>query len=725
MRKLIAFLLLLTFCNLQLWSKQIDQNEAKQIAVNFINSNFFTSLMNKSILQLNLAYIAKNESVKYKRSYNQKYYYVYNIGTAQGFIIISADDINYPIIGYSKSGYYDINNLPENFQSWMRTVELGMQQAFNNSTKASKEIQREWELYRNSKKIISTRMVSLEPLIKTKWNQSEPYNSQIPYKVYTGCVATAIAQIMKFYQYPKSGIGKIPAYKTKDPSTNQEYNIPEIDLQQYVYNWTNMLDEYKNFPKPNYTKDQEKAIGLLMYHIGASAKMEYGVKESGAISEEALKALYTYYDYDQGIDYIIREKYLNEILISDDEWEDIIIKELNKGRPIYYRGSTDQNMGHAFVCDGYDSNGLLHFNFGWGGYQDGYYNSNAPLKYKYKQGIGINIKPNQGGEKVHRYFVNDFMISKNKVYKNECFTEKHNLYNIGIENFINYENLYLALYDLNGNMITLLNESVHLASYNNYYTINSAVKSGKYRLKIVEKKGDKYIPIKTAKNVEDNNMIEILEGSKFHNLSLRNEKVLSSDKSKAQPKDYLKVEFSFGNSLCKPFKGMIALTLTDEKDELRYILEKKTIDRLQEGYFYTSYSILGMIPEDISSGEYRIRIFARENESQEWQILEGAEINYLPLTIINGKLGVEDLNHENNQIIIYPNPVKNILYIKNNSEQKHISISIYDFSGKEVIKNGIINSFNGIDVSQLSPGSYIIKILTTKKEVKKYKFIKK
>lgn len=726
MRKHI-FIILFVLTYIQLWSKQVDPAEALQVAEKFIKKNI-NSIQHREISsQLRLVYTAESEVNKLKKNHSQKYYYVYNIGTKQGFIIISADDINYPIIGYSNSGYYDVANLPDNFQSWMKAVELGMQQAFDNLTRPTKEIEKEWELYRSSKKSIQTRITALEPLIKTKWNQRTPFNSQIPYEVLTGCVATATAQIMKFHQHPKKGTGIIPAYQTTDPSNNVTYNIPQIDLKQYEYDWANMLNKYYNSPSPNYTNEQAKAVGLLMYHIGASAQMKYGVKESGTSSRNALKALYTYYDYDKSIDYIIRGKYftnLNEIPISDEEWNTIIIKELNEGRPIYYSGSTENRTGHAFVCDGYDSNGLLHFNFGWGGHQDGYYNSNAPLEYKYGQSIGINIKPNEGGEKVNRYFVNKLTISTNKVYKDECFTEKHDLYNICVEDNIILKNQYMALYDLNNKMVTLLNESTNPYNFkNNYYTLNSSIKAGKYRLKVVEKKGDAYIPIKTAQNVDDTSIIELLDGVKSHNLNLLNDKDLTANIRKAKPKDYLQVEFSFGNNRCKPFNGMIALALTNEKDKLIYIVGKDLINNLKEGYYFKSYMISDYIPDDAASGEYRIRIFARENEGQEWQLLEGATVNYLPLTIVNGKLGIEELKNEANEIVIYPNPVKNILYIKSDLEQQIKSISIYDLSGKEVLQ-GNIDPSNGVNVSSLISGAYIIKIQTSK-EIMKYKFIKK
>ncbi|PQL92298.1 hypothetical protein C4S75_02970 [Apibacter sp. wkB309] len=712
------FLLLFIFNSLPVWSKQIDQEEAKQIAENFIN-NQFTNLKRSQGFQLQLVYTAENEISNLKKNHSEKYYYVYNIGTKQGFIIISADDINYPIIGYSNSGYYDAANLPENFQSWMKTVELGMQQAFDNSTKPTKEIEKEWELYRSSKKSIQTRLTALEPLIKTKWNQRTPYNSQIPYEVLTGCVATATAQIMKYHQHPKKGIGVIPAYQTVDPSNNVTYNIPQIDLKQYEYDWSNMLDEYINKPTPTYTKEQEKAVGLLMYHIGASVKMKYGVKESGASSNDALKSLFTCFDYDKSLDLIVRGNYYTNlnIFITDEEWEEIIIKELNEGRPVYYSGSTENRSGHAFVCDGYDSNGLLHFNFGWGGYQDGYYNSNAPLEYKYGQGIGINIKPNEGGQGIARYLVTELSIPKNKVSKNECFEVKYNIATIGLHDS-SLGDIYIALVDLDGSKINSI-----LGNYGaKYFSIGTDITAGKYRLTLVQKRGDEYVVIKSDNSIGDNNIIEVKEFTNSHNLNLYDYTPLSANANQVSPKDLLQVEFSFGNNRCKPFNGTIALALTNEEDKLIYILGKDLINNLREGYYYGSYIISGYIPDDIANGTYRIRVFARENDGQEWQLLDGAAVNYLPLAVVNGKLGIEELKNETNEFVIYPNPVKNILYIKSDSEQQIKSISIFDFSGKEVLQSNI-DPTNGVNVSSLSSGAYIIKIKTSK-EIKKYKFIK-
>lgn len=722
MKKLISFLLLFALGNLLLWSKQIDQIEAKHVAENFLSNNVYVS-QKISRLKINLVYTSLNNDVKNKKGLTDKYYYVYNIGNNQGFIIISADDINYPIIGYSKTGSYDVNHLPENFKSWMKSIEMGMQQAFNKSTEASKEIKLEWEEYRSGKKTFKiNKSIELQPLIKTNWNQDAPFNNLIPYKVYTGCVATATAQIMKFHQHPKSGIGKIPAYQTTDSYNKQVYNIPEIDLSKYTYQWANMLNSYNS----SYTSQQANAVALLMYHVGASAKMQYGVNESGAYTEDALKALYTFFDYDQSIDYIVRGKYysnVNEIIISDEEWNKIITQELNNNRPIIYSGQSG-NGGHSFVCDGYDSNGLLHFNFGWGGYQNGYYNSNAPLEYKYQQSIGINIKPNEGGSKVARYFVNDFTISKNKVYKEECFTELHKIYNIGIEKTINNLNFYMALCDLNGNIVSILNEGTHPLNFNyNYYSIDSNIPSGKYQLKVVEKKGDKYSAIRTATNVNNTSIIEVLNGVKSHNLSMLDKTPFYVDKNQVNPGNTIYTKFSFGNSGCKDFIGKIAITLTNENDEIKYILSQQTIN-LGARYYYPSYSLYLSIPNNVSNGNYRIRIFARENENQQWQTLDGAKVNYLPITVTNVKSrSLEENANNGDEISIYPNPVEDVLHIKFNTDLIVKSVTIYDFTGKEVI-NRTIQSSNEINVSHLKSGSYVLK-MNTSNGIKKYRFIKK
>ena len=731
MRKLISFLLLFTLGNLLLWSKQIDQIEAKHVAENFLNNNVYIMKKN-SKLEINLVYTSLNNDVKNKKGLTDKYYYVYNIGNNQGFIIISADDINYPIIGYSKTGSYDVNHLPENLKSWMKSIEMGMQQAFDNSTKPTKEIEKEWELYRNSNKGINTRITPLQPLLKTKWNQDEPYNSQIPYKVYTGCVATATAQIMKFHQHPKKGTGIIPAYQTIDPSNNVTYNIPQIDLKQYEYDWANMLDQYNNSPTPKYNNKQAKAVGLLMYHVGASAKMQYGEKGSGAFPEDALKALYTYYDYDKSIDYIVRGKYytnVNEIIISDKEWNTIIIKELNEGRPILYSGSDVTNEGHTFVCDGYDSNGLLHFNFGWGGNQDGYYNSNAPLNYKYGQSMGINIKPNEGGEKVNRYFVNDLKISKNIVYKEECFTESHKIYDIGLnKDTINNDHMYMALYDLNGNFMTVLNEESNPLNYEeNYYTISSNIPAGTYQLKVVEKKEKTYNVIRTAASVDSASVIQVLNDVKSHNFSMFNKPFLYLNKSWVNVRDMIRIQFSLINSQCKNFNGNIAIALTNNRNELKYILKIERLKLSSNGVYRVLDKNL-MIPSTVRTGHYQLKIFARENNNQKWQVIEGGLINSYPITIINtlrrfaNEISNEFTN-DVNEFNIYPNPVDDILHIKSNTDLIVKSVTIYDFTGKEVINRTIISS-NEINVSNLKSGSYVLK-MNTSNGIKKYRFIKK
>jgi hypothetical protein len=232
-----------------------------------------------------------------------------------------------------------------------------------------------------------------EPLLKTKWNQDAPYWDLCPmdgsHRSYTGCVATAMAQIMNYYKHPTTRTSEIPAYTTR---TNK-FSIPTI-IGTTDYNWENMLNSYSS----SSTDLQKNAVATLMYHCGVSLEMDYTSYASGAYSSNVVRALRTYFGYKQSISHRIRNDY------DDTSWHTILRTELDAGRPVYYSGY-DENFGHAFVCDGYKkNNNYFHFNWGWGGLCDGWFLTSLLNPgtggagagngiYNYKQGIIINIEP--------------------------------------------------------------------------------------------------------------------------------------------------------------------------------------------------------------------------------------------------------------------------------------------------------------------------------------------
>jgi len=363
-------------------AEKVDPEKAGRIAQRFIDSK------QKQITKANvrLKYTATgSRGIRRSTTPNkedQAYYYVFDAGN--GFVIVSADDAVRPVLGYSTNGNYDENNLAPTFRCWMNSLQQEIAEVQKLNLSQSKEVRQEWDKY-SSGIVKNDAPVIIGPLLQTKWGQNDPYNKQCPeyrgYRCVAGCVATAMAQIMKYHQHPQQGSGQSEEYTTaifniEVPSVNFEVN----------YNWANMLNSYSGI---NATAQQQEAVATLMYHCGVSVKMEYGINESGASSALVMKALTEHFGYDESLDLIYRGN--NETI-----WENLIRDQIDMGLPVFYAGYNECSA-HAFVCDGYDNTGLFHFNWGWGGVNDGFYvtstlNPGINL-YEGKQEIIYNIKP--------------------------------------------------------------------------------------------------------------------------------------------------------------------------------------------------------------------------------------------------------------------------------------------------------------------------------------------
>lgn len=285
-------------------------------------------------------------------------YYVFPFGENKGFAIVSGDDDMPEIVGYADHGTYDANNMPAAMAAFLNNYRATIEAMKQGNASAIKNIAEAKALRANSTRATT----AVSPLLgDIKWNQSEPYNNMCPKYddtnlSATGCVATAMAQVMMYWKYPNELKADIQGYKT---STHELTVAGELKGQKY--DWDNMLPTYTN---NNYTQNQADAVAKLMLHCGKAVEMDYG-EESGAIVTPGRLAKYFGYDSDLMLD-------LMRSCFTLAEWTAIIDKELQAKRPILYSGRTT-NGGHQFVCDGSDGNGLYHINWGWGGYQDGYF----------------------------------------------------------------------------------------------------------------------------------------------------------------------------------------------------------------------------------------------------------------------------------------------------------------------------------------------------------------
>lgn len=303
---------------------------------------------------------------------NNAPYYAFNL--EQGYVIVSGDDEMTELVGYAENGFFDAENVPPQMQLWLDRYAEYVAAVQSGKAKARKI------LLSNSPSVV------VEPLVTTKWNQDAPFNNFAPeytddnnntQRCATGCAATAMAQIMKFHNWPEQGVGHY-SYE------HQSFGTISSNFSEHVYDWTNMIDRYNN---GEYSSEQADAVALLMKDCGVSLNMNYG-PVSGASIYSYYPAFKNYFRYSS--------RTVNRSGCETAEFTKIITDELQEGRPIIYCG-TGEDGGHAFVVDGYDTNYFLHVNWGWGGYSDGYFDMN----YMDPTGLGIGggsgaFKWNQG-----------------------------------------------------------------------------------------------------------------------------------------------------------------------------------------------------------------------------------------------------------------------------------------------------------------------------------------
>lgn len=315
-------------------------------------------------------------------------YYVFNAENENGYVIVSGDDRTEEILGYATNGSFDMDNMPENVKAWLQgyTEQIAMLETYVPQQQNAAQYTSQW--------------TAIAPLTKTKWNQSAPYNNQCPLhdgeRSVTGCTATAMAQVMKYHEWPKDKTKSVPSYQT----ATFKFTVPSLSAT--TFNWDGMKNTYNN-------GEDGSAVAKLMRYCGQAIKSDYRKLSTGAYTSDVVIALQEYFGYDQNIEMT------NLSFHTISEWEAIIYNELKEARPVYHAGYS-MGGGHAFVCDGYDGNGMFHFNWGWGGSYDGYYKlalmnpgtggigSGSSDGYSYGQEIIIGIQPPTGEAAKPKYF---------------------------------------------------------------------------------------------------------------------------------------------------------------------------------------------------------------------------------------------------------------------------------------------------------------------------------
>jgi len=360
-----------------LFAKKIDQQTAMLVAKKF----YYEASASKNI---EYDKITVSEFFEIKRDGNSVYY-AFNFDGG-GFVIVAADDLFTPIIGYNTEGAYNETDAPCNWQ-WLMSefadmIAFGQQQKME----ANPEYLALWQHLIATEPSLpcKNREVVVSPLCKAMWNQDSPYNYYAPSdpkgpggKAYAGCVATAMSIIMHYWQWPKKGTSS-HTYYPSNWNCSSVYPLQTAHFGDTEYHFEGMLNKI--------TYGLDNPVALLMYHCGVAVDMMYCYSGSGAYSDDVPNAIKKYFKYDNSAN-IYDKEYMSEL-----EWKNMLKTDLNKGYPLYNSGCSNAGC-HAFVCDGYTTDDLFHYNFGWGGAANGYYTVNNVYGFYSWQSVINNFIP--------------------------------------------------------------------------------------------------------------------------------------------------------------------------------------------------------------------------------------------------------------------------------------------------------------------------------------------
>jgi len=688
---LIITILVFSFSH-NVFSKIVKIEVAEKVALNFYYQKAFQF---NQIENMNI----KIKDVFVEENKNEPLYYIFNFDNDNGFVIVSADDITYPVFGYSFKGNYENENQPPAFQNWMNNYKEQIIFLRESKAEASNEIKKEWnKLMTNEKNkfVILNGTKSVSPLLTTEWDQGKYYNELCPLDIdgpggrtYAGCVATAMAQVMNYFKFPEQGYGSY-GYSTS-------YGYLSANFGTTTYKWNEMVNVINN--KPN------NAVATLMYHCGVSIDMNYSPSGSSANTYSVSSALKTYFKYSTSIQVKSRYSY------SNSSWNTLLRNNIDNNRPLVYSGyPSGYGAGHAFVCDGYQGTSYFHFNWGWSGSYDGYYYTTNlnPGSYSFTNGQRaiINIQPGNG----YPYYCNGI----------KTLTSVEGVFEDGSGNtdYLNDVDCYWLISPQEPvSSITLEFDRFETESNNDVVTVYDGTTSSSTILGTfsgtslptsVTSTGDKML-VKFSSNT--NTVFSGWHASYKSTLPVYCNGIVSLIATSDSFSDGSGVNNYNDGTMCKwmiepPNASSITLNFTkfdvEPNDDFIKIYDLNS----SSGTLLAEYSGSSIPPSVTSSSGKMYILFYTNNSNNN----DGWDATY------SSNVGINE-NDFSKSISIYPNPAEDIINISFNSkENQDFIVEILSVSGKEVYSDAIKDSngdlyLKNIDVSQLSQGVYILRIL--------------
>ncbi|WP_304298357.1 C10 family peptidase [Porphyromonas gulae] len=352
MKRFFLALGLLLLCVPMLQAGPVTRSKAEQTAKNFFAKRQHSTTSAAPSIRMNFVYRAAERG--------EALFFVFNRGEKDGFVLVSADDRFPEVIGYAFKGHFDAKHMPDNLRGWLKGYEQEMLAVIEGKAEPidpAREAEPTRDLPSSIAPILETGEHESDPIL---WDQGYPFNTLHPLlpsgqNAYTGCVATAMGQIMRHYKWPEKASG---GYNYYDDMTGTHTHYSGTFGE--TYDWSKMPGNIG----VDISSEEVKALSKFMLDVSFSVNMQFAEFGSGTFSIFVERALRETFHYKKSLRYIHRS------LLPAKEWKDMIRKELVANRPVYYAGA-DGSMGHAFVCDGYEPDGTFHFNWGWGGMSNG------------------------------------------------------------------------------------------------------------------------------------------------------------------------------------------------------------------------------------------------------------------------------------------------------------------------------------------------------------------
>ncbi|MCM1336779.1 MAG: C10 family peptidase [Candidatus Amulumruptor caecigallinarius] len=550
-------------------------------------------------------------------------YYIFNAARSAGYVIVAGDDRLPAVLGYSLTGHLEADRLPDGLLALLRMSQAALEADDEASAAPA----------------VTAGTPVMEPLLgDINWGQDSPFNTLCPMvsnqRTYVGCVATAMAQIMRYYSYPSQGTGS--------HSYTQSGTTLSADFGATTYDWANMPAVVPDAP----TEAQTSAYSTLSYHLGVAVNMTYATGGSGAYTMDVPGALRDHFGYTRSLRMHSRNYY------NTDEWMQMIRTELDAGRPVYYSASSEDGMGgHAFVCDGYDSEGYVHMNWGWYGSSNGYFYINHLNPGELGTGGG------SGAYNVDQEIITHFMPAVigdsplPTLYGDTRFT--CDSYNSGMTMLTYLGNLdtdpfegdmIAVLLDADGKIVKeLKSQQVTVNPFKNgvsgslYFTmrdipvtVGADVPNGSYRLKLA---------YRTAAMDAPELLRHPIGLPCYGNCMVLNGQILLTEKHQPAPKVTMSTELAPDGEIYASGSARFLVSLNNESEDFRLSTVVLTMESVTEPsvscskeYYVNVYELSSAdltmaidLPDEIVPGKYKVTLAHKNHADKPFATHDGKE----------------------------------------------------------------------------------------------------